>query len=528
VIPSFKDRDILAHLDGAPGTSRPEMARILRRATRELRSVPGVSDVAAHLGRAVTGDQIVDVNSSELWIRVAPDADYAATKASVDRVIGGYPGFTHNVATYEKQRIRDVGAVDDRQAGGAATGSADLDVLTGSDRRPLVVRVYGEDGRILRREAARVQGMLAQVDGVVDPRVESQPQEPTVTVEVDLDKAQRYGIKPGDVRRAATTLLSGIEVGSLFKQQAIFEVVVRATPDVRHSLTDIRGLLIDTPAGGHVRLGDVASVRVRPTPSVIQREASSRRVDISAGVSGRSAGAVQADVRNRLRHASFPLEYHAQVIGDAAGDRATAKRLVGLGIAAAIVIFLVLQAAFGSWRLAALAFLTLPIALVGAEVAGIVDGSTFSLGALAGLLTVFGIAARNVIVLIRHFQHLEHHEGESLGPELVLRGARERLAPIVITAAATAVVVLPFVALGNRPGYEIVHPMAVVVLGGLVTSTLLSLFVMPALYMRYGLGGRRRVSPEDDLLRQWAGVEGEPTSEPEPAPALGGQVKKEV
>jgi Cu/Ag efflux pump CusA len=513
VIPSFQDRNLLAHLDAPPGTSRPEMARILERASRELRATPGVSDVGAHLGRAITGDQTVDVNSSELWIKLDPDADYGKAKAAIERVVAGYPGFAHSVSSYERQRIRDVAAVDDRQSGDAA-GSGDLDVLTGADRRSLVVRVYGEDPGVLRAQAERMQRMLGGVDGVVNPRVESQPREPTVTIQVDLTKARRYDIKPGDVRRAAATLLSGIEVGSIFTQQKVFEVVVRATPGARQSVTDIRRLLIDTPGGGHVRLGDVAAVTVGPTPSVIQREASSRRLDVTADVSGRSVNAVRDDVRDRLRQASFPLEYHAQVIADSTGQTTSVKRFVGFAIAAAIAIFLLLQAAFGSWRLASLAFLSLPIALVGGEVAGIIDGRTFSLGALAGLLAVFAIAARIVVVLIRHYQRMEQRNGADSRSDVVVRGARDRLTPIVITAAATAVAVLPFVVLGNRPGYEIVHPMAVVVLGGLVTTLLLSLFVVPALYLRFG-PPVRRLTPEDDLLYQWAGVEDEQAHEPE-------------
>jgi Cu/Ag efflux pump CusA len=463
----------------------------------------------------VTGDQVVDVNSSELWINIDPDADYDATKAAIQRVVEGYPGFTHSVGTYERQRIRDVGAVDDRQADQPGASSADLDVLTGADRRPLLVRVYGEDPTVLRQQAARMARLLSRVDGVVAPRVQSPIQEPTVAIEVHLDAAQRVGLKPGDVRRRAATLLSGIEVGSLFRQQKVFEVVVRATAALRHSLSDIRSLLIDTPGGGHVRLGDVASVRVRPTPSVIEREASSRRIDISADVRGRGLAAVSDDVRRRIRQASFPLEYHAQVIPDATGDGADVTRLVGVGVAAAIGIFLLLQAAFGSWRLAALAFLTLPLALVGGEVAGIIDGRTFSLGALAGLLTVFGIAARNGILLIRHYQQLQQRERASLHAELVVRGARERLAPVVLTVSATAAAVLPFVLLGDRPGYEVVRSMAIVVLGGLVSTTLLTLFALPALYLRFGRSEPGAIPTEDDLLYRWAGVEPEPAREPE-------------
>jgi Cu/Ag efflux pump CusA len=512
VIPSFKDRDLVAHLDAPPGTSRPEMARILERAGTELRSTPGVSDVAAHLGRAITGDQTVDVNSSELWMKLDPGADYGATKAAVERVIAGYPGFAHSVSTYEKQRIRDVAAVDDKQTGDAGAGSADLDALTGARRRPLVVRVYGEEPAILGAQAERIRRMLTQVDGVVAPRVEAQPQEPTVTIRVDLAKAQRLGVKPGDVRREAATLLSGIEVGSIFTQQKVFEVVVRGTPEARRSVTDIRRLLIDTPGGGHARLGDIAAVAVQPTPSVIDRESSSRRVDVTADVSGRGLGAVRDDVKDRLRRASFPLEYHAQVIADATGDTASAMRLVGFGVAAALGIFLLLQAALGSWRLATLAFLTLPIGLVGGELAGLIDGSTFSLGALAGLFAVFAIAARNGIVLIRRYQHLERDEGEPFASALVVRGARERLTPVAITAVGTAAAMLPFAILGDRPGCELVRPMAIVVLGGLITTTVVTLFALPALYLRFGA---RAPAPEDDLLYRWADVEPEPALEPE-------------
>jgi Cu/Ag efflux pump CusA len=506
IIPSFKDRDFVVHLNGAPGTSRQEMKRIVARVSHELRSTPGVSDVGGHVGRAVTGDQVVDVNSSELWVKVGPDADYGKTKASIQRVVDGYPGLNHQVLTYEKQRIRDVSAVDDKQAGDAAARSADLDVLTGVDRRPLLVRVYGEDLTILRQQAARMKELLSRVGGVVDPRVDPLTEEPTVAVEVSLAKAQRYGIKPGDVRRAEATYLQGIVVGSLFENQKVFEVVVRGTPAVGRSLTDIRNLLVDTPTGGHVRLGAVADVRIRPTLQAIQRESSSRRIDVTAGVRGRSLGAVQDDVKQRLRQVKFPLEYHAQVIGDATGQEASATRLLGFGIVAAIGIFLLLQAAFGSWRLASLAFLTLPLALVGGEFAALVAGGTVSLGALAGFLAVFAIAARNGVVLITHYLRLQR-QGEAFGPALVLRGARERLAPVLMTASATAMAVLPLVILGDRPGYEIVHPVAIVIVGGLVTSTLLTLFVLPALYLRFGAGLQPSLAPDLELLHRWAGVE---------------------
>jgi CzcA family heavy metal efflux pump len=507
VIPSFKDRNLVVHLDGPPGTSSGEMSRIVARASRDLGSVQGVSDVAGHVGRALTGDQVVGVNSSELWVKVADNADYGATRNRIDGVLKNFPGLNRAVLTYEKERIRDVGTLDDRQGGNAARRSSDLDVLTGTDRRPLVVRVYGENLTILRQQAQRMQKLLSQVDGVDDPRVEATATQPTVAIRVSLESGLRYGIKAGDVRRRVATLLNGITVGSIFQEEKVFDVVVRAEPRVRGSLTDIRRLLIDTPGGGHVRLAKVADVRVRPTPAVIERESSQRRVDVSANVSGRSVGDVRKDVRDRIRDLQFPLEYHAEAIGAASGDEATLSGVLGWVIVVAIGIFLLLQAAFRSWRLAGLAFATLPLSIVGGLLASLIDGTSFSVGALIGLFAVFAIAARNVIALIDRYQRLEQLDGIGHGSELVIQGSEERLAPIVTTAFVTGLAVLPFLFLGSPAGLEVVHPMALVILGGLVTSTLLSLFVVPTLYLRFGAGARSARTAADELMHRWARAE---------------------
>jgi Cu/Ag efflux pump CusA len=246
-----------------------------------------------------------------------------------------------------------------------------------------------------------------------------------------------------------------------------------------------------------VRLDDVASVRIAPTPNAIERELQSRRIDVGANVSGRDLASVQKDIQARMAKVSFPQEYHAELLGESAELDSAQHHLLLFGIAAAVAIFFLLQAAFGSVRLATLLFLTLPMALVGGILAAGMTGGVISLGSLVGLLTVFGIAARNGILMISHFQHLERQEGETFGRGLVMRGASERLAPILMTASATALALVPLVVLGSRPGHEIEHPMAVVILGGLVTSTLLNLFLLPVLYLRFGKGLRRPVPGGD-------------------------------
>jgi Cu/Ag efflux pump CusA len=236
-------------------------------------------------------------------------------------------------------------------------------------------------------------------------------------------------------------------------------------------------------------LEEVADVQIQSSPSVINRDAVQRYVDVEANVSGRSLGAVASDVETSLGNAEFPLEYHAEVLDQTTtGQETNVGRIVGFGIVAVIAIFLLFQAAFSSWRLAGLAFLTLPVALVGGLLAALIDGATLSLGSLIAFLALLGIAARNAVMLIHSFQRLR--VDEAFGAELVRRGARDRLAPTLTVAVATAAAVLPFVILGDVAGLEIVNPMAIVILGGLLTTTLLSLFLLPALYLSFGAGAQ--------------------------------------
>jgi len=279
--------------------------------------------------------------------------------------------------------------------------------------------------------------------------------------------------------------LSSLQVGNLFEEQKVFEVVVWGVPEIRDSLTDIQELMIETREG-YVPLAELAEVRIVPTPISIKRDAVSRYVDVGVNVSGRSLGSVAADIKSRLQAVEFPYEFHAEVLGASPEQQAAQQRLWAVVAAAVIGIFLLIQASCGSWRMALVTFLTLPMALAGGTVAALIGGGVLSLGSLFGFLAVLGIAVRNGIVMISHIQHLEQHEGETFGAELVLRGARERLGPVLMTALATGLALLPLLIAGPMAGTEMVHPMAVVILGGLVTSTLLTLFIVPALYLRFG------------------------------------------
>ncbi|MCZ6456023.1 MAG: efflux RND transporter permease subunit [Actinobacteria bacterium] len=464
-VPAFEERDLRIDLESAPGTSPSEMVRIMARTSQDLQAIPGINSVAGQVGRAETGDQVVGTNSGQLWISIDAGADYEVTVAAIQTSLDSYPGLESSVEPY-------------------LSGLA-AEALTPAASHDVVVRIYGPEINVLHAVGEDVRQAVANVDGLVGLRLVTQPLEPQVEIEVDLANAQVHGIKPGDVRRAAATYFAGIPVGSLFEQQKVFEVSVWSKPEVRGSLDNLDDVLVDKADGSRVRLADVAEVRIVAIPTLIQHDAASGYVDVVADVDERDLGSVVDDLESRLLEVDFPLEYNPQlrVIESEPFPQRTRQ---ALAVAALLGIFLLLQLSFGSWRLAFLGFLSLPAALAGSVLAAVWFGDGMSsLGSLAGLLAAFGIAVRTCVLLIRHFQALERDEGVAFGAELVVRGTQERFAPIVMTAAIAALALLPMVVLGDVVGLEVANPTAVVFLGGLITSMLVYLFVVPAVYLPF-------------------------------------------
>ena len=471
LLPTFKERDLLVNWSTPPGTSHAETHRITSRVSRELRSLPGVRSVGAHVGRAVTGDQVVGINSSQIWISLEPTADYDKTVAAVRATASAYPGIQHTVHSYLRDKVSEV--------------------LTGAGNA-IVVRIYGQKIEVLNQKAEEVRQALSGIKGIVDLHTEGQVEELQVQVKVDLDAAGRANVKPGDVRRSTATVFSGLVVGYLFKEQKIYEVVVHGAPEARQSLTNLRDLWIDKSDRTQARLGDIADVRLVSTPTVLRHERIAPYVDVVANVAGRDAGSVADEVEDWLEKIQFPLEYHPELLGEATERQSAQRHMLGVAIAALIGIFLLLQACFGSWRLGLIAFVGLPASVAGGVLAVLVSGGVVSLGSIVGFLAVLGIAARNAVSLIDHYQHLEAQEHVPFGLDLVLRGARERLSPILTGSVAIVAALLPIIVVGQSPGLEIVQPTAIVIMGGLVASTIVTLFVVPALYLVIGAGAQRQ------------------------------------
>ncbi|WP_116809828.1 efflux RND transporter permease subunit [Steroidobacter cummioxidans] len=463
-LPNFRETDFLMHFVEKPGTSIEAMDRITLRASSELRAIPGVRNFGAHIGRAEAGDEVYGPNFTELWISLDESVDYDASVAAIQKVIDGYPGLYRDVLTYLRERIKEV--------------------LTGAGAT-LVVRIYGADVDSLRHFAESAKNAIAGIHGVADLKVEQQSLIPQIQIKPRPEQLAAYGLTPGEVRRAAATLIQGTKAGEIYRDQRSIDVAVWGESHIRNDLHALRDLLIVARGGETVRLGDLADVRVVPAANEIKRENGSRRIDVTMNIAGADLGAVATEVERRVRELEFGSGYYPEFLGEYAALQDSRQQLLGLGVLCLAGILLLVWIEFRCLRHVALIALSLPFALLGGVLAVSLSGGVMSLGALVGFVTVLGITARNGIMLLSHYRHLQSDEGQTFGLALTLRGAEERLIPILMTASCAALALLPLVVRGDAPGHEIEHPMALVILGGLVSSTALNLMLMPTLYLRF-------------------------------------------
>ncbi len=487
-LPVLQDPNLLVHLRSMPGTSLPEMDRITTAVGHELRGVDGVADIGTHVGRAVMSDQAVDVNSSELWVSLNPSADDRRARSDVESVVKGYPGLAASVTTYS-----------DDQLAGARQGS----------RADLVVRVFGNDLAVLQTTAHRVQSALTAVAGVQAATVAPQQQQPAAQVVVDLQAAARNGLRPGDVRRQATTMMSGLLVGNLYLNQSVFDVVVQGPPGTTHSLTSLGDIPIDVPGGSPVRLKDVAAVQLGPEPTVIRHEGVSRATDISVTVSDANQSDVKAAIESAVQTVAMPQEFHAEVVVPAGSSVAPNHAWQAAALAAALAVLLLLQSASGSWRAGASLTMSLALVAAGGLAGAALSGATTVVGVLAGLLVGLAVTTRQSVALIRD---LQAGKASSDPTTRVGKAATRRSGPVLTTCAMVAAFLIPALALGDRAGLELLRPFAASALGSLVATVVVVLLVVPAVSLLVGIGphadaGRdssRAVRPLSALtLRRW-------------------------
>lgn len=464
-LPEFKETDFLMHFLERPGASLEQMKKMTVRASHDLLTIPGVRNFGAHIGRAEAADEVVGPNFTELWISIDPEVDYQKTVSAIQHAMQGYSGIFADVQTYLKERSKEV--------------------LSGTSSS-IVVRLFGSDLAVLRTQADAIKETLQTVDGIADLKVEPQVLIPQIEIRLKHEAAQRYGITTNDVRKVTSAVLKGAKVGEVYEAQQKVDVVVIGSAESKLDLSAIQQLPIDSVFGPQLRVKDVADVYFVGMPNEIKREAVSRRIDIVANAKGRDLGAVASEVESKVSAMQFPTGYYPQFLGEYTAQKAAKERLLGLSVLMLLAIVAIVYMDFKSYQHTLVLLVSLPFALVGGVVGVYLSGGVVSLGSMVGFIAVLGIAARNGILLISHYRHLLTNDKLDFGLELVKCGSQERLVPILMTALATSLALLPIIIKGPISGYEIEYPLAVVVISGLLTSTILNLLLLPAIFLKFG------------------------------------------
>jgi CzcA family heavy metal efflux pump len=464
-LPPFNEGSFTVNVLLAPGTSLDESARVGRLAERRLLAVDGVEGVGRRTGRAERDEHAEGVHYNEVDVEIEAGRDPEAMLPAMRAALAGLPGASVSIGQPIGHR---------------------LDHLLSGVRAQVAVKVFGDDLPALRRAAEAVRVEMAAVPGMVDVSVEQQVLIPQVRVEVDREAARRAGANVGAVNEAIETAFAGETVGQVVEGQRGVDVVVRYPEGARSDVAALAGVLVPT-AGGPVPLSSVARVVESTGPNQIVREDVQRRVVVSANVQGRDlVGAVEEAQARVAERVALPAGAFVEWGGQFESQR-SASRLIGiLSLFSLAGMVLVLYVHFRSFRIVAQVLLNVPLALVGSVFALWLSGEPLSIAALVGFITLTGIAARNGILMISHYVHLVKEEGESFSEHMIVRGSVERLVPVLMTATTAGLALVPLVLSAGEPGKEILYPVAVVILGGLVSSTLLDLVLTPAVFFRYG------------------------------------------
>lgn len=465
-LPEFHESNLIVQMTGTPGMSLEESIRMGKRVSQLLQQTPGVTAVGQFSGRASLSEDTWGTEASEFNVTLAPaHEDYAAVTDRIRQQLKTIPGFSFNVLSYLKERMEEV--------------------VSGATAQ-VAVKIFGPDLVTLRTLGQQAGQMMAAIPDVTDLVVEPQVTIPQVTLHFDRQAIARYGLTMGRLNTVVTTAFLGMPVAQVYEEGKVFNLVVRFSEEVRDNVDAIANTLITVANGARVPLRALADVQVEPRPNVINRENASRRLVVQCNIRGGNVVSVTQEIERRLRtQLALPKGYQLDVGGEYQEQSAAHRELLSLGAAALLAVFLLLYGDFHSLRDAVLVLISLPLAFIGAVWAVVLSGGELSLGSSVGFLALLGITARNGIMLVSHYRRLEE-EGFPFGRDLIVRGSQDRLVPILMTALVAALGLLPLALSGQRAGQEIEHPLAVVLLGGLASSTMLNLLVMPAVYLQWG------------------------------------------
>jgi CzcA family heavy metal efflux pump len=464
-LPAFNEGTVTVNVLLPPGAALSESNRIGTVAERLLLQVPEVISTGRRTGRAELDEHAEGVHYSEI------DVDLKASERSREAILGDMrrqlaliPGIAVNIGQPISHR---------------------LDHLLSGVRAEIAVKIFGEDLEMLRLKAEQARQLMSGVPGIADLQVEKQVLIPQLQIRLDRDEARKYGLDVNQLTEVLQAALNGQVMSQVLEGQRTYDVVLRLAEDWRSSTSDFSRILIDTPAG-KIPLSLVAEVVETKGPNMINRDDVQRRIVVLANTQGRDIGAVIAEVQDKLKGLELPAGYFLSYEGQFKSQQEASRLIAMLAILSLAAIFLVLYSHFDSGRLALVIMANVPMALIGSVAAIWLSDATLSVASLVGFITLTGIAARNGIMKVSHYLHLMRHEGEGFTREMVVRGSLERLTPVLMTALVAALALVPLVLSAGEPGKEILHPVAVVIFGGLISSTVLDSVVTPVVFWLFG------------------------------------------
>jgi CzcA family heavy metal efflux pump len=474
-LPEFHEGSLTVQANTLPGTSLAKSDEIGRRVEQIMLAESDVVATARRTGRAELDEHVQGVEAAEIDVGLRETGrPRAELLAALRRGFSTLPGTNVTIGQPISHRI---------------------DHMLSGTRANIAVKVFGDDLGTLRRLGERVREAVSRVPGVVDLSLEQQMDVPVLRFVLNRTAIARYGLHPSDVGEAIETSFAGATVGRIFDRGTAFDLTVKFDPSTSEDFERISDLPIDTPTAGQVPIRLLADVRREEGPNMVLRENVQRRIVISSNVAGRDLGSVIDDIRaNIAQSVPMPAGYRVEYGGQFESQQSASRRLGVLFIGAVAGLFMLLVLAFGRARDAVIVMANLPLALIGGVAGVYLAGGVLSVASMIGFITLFGIATRNGIMLVSHIQHLMTNEGVTDFREAVERGAHERLVPILMTAMAAGLALIPLALGGGKTGSEIQTPMAIVILCGLTTSTLLNMIVVPTLYLRYAkpsAGGER-------------------------------------
>jgi CzcA family heavy metal efflux pump len=473
-LPEFREGHFVLQVSTIPGTSLPEMLRIGKEISEALLQNKNIATVEQQIGRAEQGEDPWGPHRSEFHVELKTISSEEEEKMAeeIRKILGQFPGIQFEVLTFLGDRIGET--------------------LTG-ETAPVVVNIFGDDLDVLDAKAREVKGVLEKVEGARDVQVKSPPGAPRVAVRLRPDKMMRFGFRPVEVLDALQTAYQGVVVGQTYRGNQVSSIAVILGEQDRRDPEVIGHFLLRNAQGLRMPLEQLAEIYMTSGRHSILHEGARRRQTVTCSTEGRDIASFVAEARSQVASKiSFPAGVYAEFSGAAEAQEKAQRELLLHSSIAGAGILLLLVIVFGNWRNLVLVLANIPFALVGGVLAiyiiGLVDpeAGALSIGALVGFVTLFGITTRNSIMMISHFEHLVQEEGFVWSPETALRGASERLIPVLMTALVTGLGLLPLAIGAGEAGREIEGPMAIVILGGLVTSTILNLLVLPTLALRYG------------------------------------------